>query len=201
MVYRLDTGGPKELKTLVNWQSELAELDGFNPVLIGGPVETADPLNPEKKTLVDSIGHRHGPRRPVAAAGRDHRARRRVPTATTRTFTTIIRTPKRSSCAGGRRGLQYVPLTDGTYFINRWFATVESIPKTIVPIGYVGVVVSYYGRTGQDLSGQALPPRRARGRGRTRRSGEAARARASMPSIPMRATSFSCRPPTSCSTG
>ncbi|MFO0959973.1 MAG: hypothetical protein U0800_21490 [Isosphaeraceae bacterium] len=37
-------------------------------------------------------------------------------------------------------------LTDGTYFINRWFATVEPIPKTVVPIGYVGVVVSYYGR-------------------------------------------------------
>src|SRR5262249_20186110 len=37
--------------------------------------------------------------------------------------------------AGGRRGRQYVPLTDGTYFINRWFATVEVIPKTVVPIG------------------------------------------------------------------
>ncbi|ODT98193.1 MAG: hypothetical protein ABS79_06315 [Planctomycetes bacterium SCN 63-9] len=58
--------------------------------------------------------------------------------------------------AGGRRGLQYVPLTDGTYFINRWFATIESIPKTIVPIGYVGVVVSYYGRSGHDLSGNAF---------------------------------------------
>ena len=58
--------------------------------------------------------------------------------------------------AGGRRGLQYVPLTDGTYFINRWFASIETIPKTIVPIGYVGVVVSYYGRSGQDLSGQGF---------------------------------------------
>ena len=58
--------------------------------------------------------------------------------------------------AGGRRGRQLVPLTDGTYFINRWFATVETIPKTIVPIGYVGVVVSYYGKTGSDLSGDAF---------------------------------------------
>ncbi|MGH7171101.1 MAG: SPFH domain-containing protein [Gemmataceae bacterium] len=58
--------------------------------------------------------------------------------------------------AGGRRGRQYVPLTDGTYFINRWFATVEMIPKTVVPIGYVGVVVSYYGRLGRDLSGEAF---------------------------------------------
>jgi uncharacterized membrane protein YqiK len=58
--------------------------------------------------------------------------------------------------AGGRRGRQYVPLTDGTYFINRWFATVEMLPKTVVPIGYVGVVVSYYGRVGRDLSGDAF---------------------------------------------
>ncbi len=58
--------------------------------------------------------------------------------------------------AGGRRGRQYVPLTDGTYFINRWFASVEMIPKTVVQIGYVGVVVSYYGRLGRDLSGDAF---------------------------------------------
>jgi uncharacterized membrane protein YqiK len=49
-----------------------------------------------------------------------------------------------------------VPLTDGTYFLNRWFATVEIIPKTVVPIGYVGVVVSYYGRVGRDVSGDAF---------------------------------------------
>jgi uncharacterized membrane protein YqiK len=58
--------------------------------------------------------------------------------------------------AGGRRGRQYIPLTDGTYFLNRWFATVEMIPKTVVPIGYVGVVVSYYGRVGRDISGEAF---------------------------------------------
>src|SRR5207253_2411190 len=61
--------------------------------------------------------------------------------------------PEAFLLAGGHRGRQYVPLTDGTYFINRWFATVEVVPKTVVPIGYVGVVVSYYGRTGTDTSG------------------------------------------------
>src|SRR5437870_9810755 len=58
--------------------------------------------------------------------------------------------------AGGRRGRQYVPLTDGTYFLNRWFATVETCAKTVVPIGYVGVVVSYYGPMGKDVSGEAF---------------------------------------------
>ena len=56
--------------------------------------------------------------------------------------------------AGGRRGVQYTPLIDGTYFINRWFATIEMIPKCVVPIGYVGVVVSFYGKKGADTSGK-----------------------------------------------
>src|SRR5438270_660567 len=58
--------------------------------------------------------------------------------------------------AGGLRGRQYAVLTDGTYFINRWFATLEMQAKTVVPIGYVGVVVSYYGRAGEDISGETF---------------------------------------------
>ncbi len=154
-VYRLDTGGPKEFKTLVNWQNELAELDGFNPVVIGGPVEAIDPLNPDRKMLVDSMGIvtvHDGPSLQageIIAPGVGNERNDKF-------FHNNYQDPEAFLLAGGRRGLQYLPLTDGTYFINRWFATVESIPKTIVPIGYVGVIVSYCGRTGQDVSGQAF---------------------------------------------
>ncbi|MGL5152753.1 MAG: flotillin family protein, partial [Clostridium sp.] len=55
--------------------------------------------------------------------------------------------------AGGYRGRQYQVLADGTYFINRLFATVEFIPKIIIPVGFVGVVVSYTGSKGEDFSG------------------------------------------------
>ena len=155
MVYRLDTGGPKEFKTLVNWQNELAELDGFNPVVIGGPVEAIDPLNPDARCWSTAWASS-----PCMTAPRCNRARSSRPawatTATTSTSTTTTRTPRPSCWPADAEGLQYVALTDGTYFINRWFATLESIPKTIVPIGYVGVIVSYYGRTGQDVSGQAF---------------------------------------------
>lgn len=55
---------------------------------------------------------------------------------------------------GGFRGKQLPLLTDGTYYINRLFATVEFRPKTVVPIGFVGVVVSFYGKEGVDTTGE-----------------------------------------------
>jgi uncharacterized membrane protein YqiK len=61
--------------------------------------------------------------------------------------------PEAFLAAGGFRGRQYHVLTEGTYFINRLFATVELIPKTIVEVGSVGVVVSYFGPKGDDVSG------------------------------------------------
>jgi uncharacterized membrane protein YqiK len=61
--------------------------------------------------------------------------------------------PERFLAAGGRRGRQERVLVEGTYYINRLFATVEFINKTIIPVGFVGVVVSYTGRKGEDMSG------------------------------------------------
>jgi uncharacterized membrane protein YqiK len=154
-VFRLDLAGQRELKTLVSWQNELNAIEGFLPVVIGGPVEAPDQLNPGKTVLVDSIGIvtvQDGPSLApgeiiAPAVGYDRNDKN---------FHNNYQDPEAFLRAGGRRGLQYVPLTDGTYFINRWFATIESIPKTVVPIGYVGVVVSYYGRVGQDLSGESF---------------------------------------------
>lgn len=56
--------------------------------------------------------------------------------------------------AGGMRGRQLQVLVEGTYYVNRLFATVEMIPKTIIEVGNVGVVVSYTGEMGADLSGK-----------------------------------------------
>jgi uncharacterized membrane protein YqiK len=55
--------------------------------------------------------------------------------------------------AGGQRGRQLQVLVEGTYYVNRLFATVERIPKTVIEVGSVGVVVSYTGQLGADLSG------------------------------------------------
>jgi uncharacterized membrane protein YqiK len=56
--------------------------------------------------------------------------------------------------AGGQRGRQLQVLVEGTYYVNRLFATVEMIAKTIIEVGNVGVVVSYTGEAGADLSGK-----------------------------------------------
>lgn len=56
--------------------------------------------------------------------------------------------------AGGRRGRQLQVLVEGTYYINRLFATVKMIPKTVIEVGTVGVVVSYTGSMGSDISGK-----------------------------------------------
>ena len=61
--------------------------------------------------------------------------------------------PERFLAAGGKRGRQERVLVEGTYYVNRLFATVEFINKTIIPVGFVGVVVSYTGRKGEDTSG------------------------------------------------
>lgn len=58
--------------------------------------------------------------------------------------------------AGGNRGLQEQVLLAGRYFINPWFASVEIIDMTNIPIAHVGVVVSYVGRVGIDVTGDGF---------------------------------------------
>ena len=68
-------------------------------------------------------------------------------------FHNNFQAPERFLAAGGRRGRQLQVLVEGTYYLNRLFATVEMIAKTVVEVGQVGVVVSYTGEVGADLSG------------------------------------------------
>lgn len=139
------------------WQHELSSIGGFLPVVVGagGPVSPVSPREEagaemelhENDTLATVTVH-DGP--PIAsgeiiapevrpeAGHRDH---------------AYFQDPEAFLALGGRRGKQLQVLTDGTFFINRWFATVEIRPKTLIPIGYVGVVVSYYGITGEDVTG------------------------------------------------
>jgi uncharacterized membrane protein YqiK len=54
---------------------------------------------------------------------------------------------------GGRRGLQEQILLSGTWNLNPWFAQVEQVPMVQIPIGHVGVVISFVGAAHVDVSG------------------------------------------------
>jgi uncharacterized membrane protein YqiK len=58
--------------------------------------------------------------------------------------------------AGGCRGLQEEVLLAGSWNLNPWFANVELAPMVEIPIGYVGVVVSYVGKEHLDVSGDGF---------------------------------------------
>ncbi len=153
----------KNPEIYAGWQAQLRAIRGFMPVVVGtgtAGVPAAPPLpsapaaapdaasSPLRDDDIAVVTVHDGP--PIesgeviapevhAAAGRpDH---------------DCFQDPEALLALGGRRGKQLQVLTDGTYFINRWFATVEMKPKTVIPIGYVGVVVSYYGSLGEDLTG------------------------------------------------
>jgi uncharacterized membrane protein YqiK len=55
--------------------------------------------------------------------------------------------------AGGRRGLQEQVLLSGSWNLNPWFVQVDPVPMLSIPIGSVGVVISFFGKPHQDVSG------------------------------------------------
>ncbi len=133
-IYSLD-----ENPAYAQWQRELSELDAYRPVVIGSGVDAeGHPID-----LIGVVSVHDGPTIPAGeiiapAIAADHN---------------YFQDAETFLANGGCRGRQLQVLTDGTFFINRWFATMELSQKTLIPIGYVGVVVSYYGATGLDTTG------------------------------------------------
>jgi len=149
----------KDRKKYSEWQDELEAIHGFSPLVVGHggqqvsrapeptiggadltmtPIDTIGVVTVHDGSPIES-GEIIAPEVKPDAGKRDHN---------------YFQDPEAFLAMGGRRGKQLQVLTDGTFFINRWFATVEVRPKTLIPIGYVGVVVSYYGSKGEDLTGE-----------------------------------------------
>ena len=146
-----------EQESLGRWLAELRAASGFGPVVVGKGTAVAaipdhDAAVVATEAPADSLAIVTVHDGPSLAPGEII-----APTVggdlADANYHNNYQDPEAFLLAGGRRGRQHMPLTDGTYFVNRWFATVEMIPKTVVPIGSVGVVVSYIGRTGNDISG------------------------------------------------
>jgi len=140
----------QEAQSIESWHEQLSKCDGFDPVVIGGSSETGE--TEVHDDLIGVVTIHDGPSLPpgeiiAPAVGTEPDGD---------SYHNNYQDPEAFLAGGGRRGRQYAPLTDGTYFINRWFASVEKVVKTVVPIGHVGVVVSYVGRAGRDVSGTSF---------------------------------------------
>lgn len=126
----------QERNELMVMQQTLAEREAFAPVIImGAQNEVSDQMG--IVTVHDGLPLENGE---IIAedVGAEH---------------SNFQDPEKFLELGGKRGKQLRVLTDGTYYINRLFATVEYRPKTVVPIGFVGVVVSFFGKEGIDTTG------------------------------------------------
>ena len=130
---------PSEADTFKRMAALIAERRGFEPVVIKdaedsiGIVTVHDgPSLPEGQIIAPTVGD------DVKTAALYHNN---------------FQDPEKFLQAGGLRGRQLQTLVEGTYYINRLFATIEMIPKTVIEVGNVGVVVSYTGEVGVDLTG------------------------------------------------
>jgi len=56
----------------------------------------------------------------------------------------------------GNRGLQQQVILAGSYNLNPWAVQVEEVEMTNIPIGTVGVVISYVGEDGVDVTGDTF---------------------------------------------
>ena len=154
-----------ERAKFASWQNEMLEAGGFSPVIIGAGSTNAEITSsalqqtvgtPAETPLMlsDNLGVVSVHDGPTIASGEIIAPE--VGNDKVGSGHNYFQDPESFLALGGRRGRQLQVLTDGTFFINRWFATVEIQPKTLIPIGYVGVVVSYYGVIGRDLTGDAF---------------------------------------------
>ena len=143
-----------------DWQNQLRAIGGFEPVVVGhggrqaeaevAPAPTGGEMRLGATDTIGVVTVHDGPpietgeviAPEVRAAGSDGHQ--------------YFQDIEAFLALGGKRGKQLQVLTDGTFFVNRWFATVEIRPKTLIPIGYVGAVVSYFGARGKDITGDAF---------------------------------------------
>ncbi|NTW29114.1 MAG: flotillin family protein [Coriobacteriia bacterium] len=138
-IYYLPMGSPAEQGNIQMMVQHLAAVDGFNPIVIKGADDRVGivtvndgPSLPLGDIIAPSVGDKQEDPN----------------------YHNNFQNPEAFLAGGGYRGRQYQVLTEGTYFVNRLFATVEYINKTIVPVGFAGVVVAYHGPKGADMSGE-----------------------------------------------
>ena len=139
-IFHLDAGKKDDAQ----FQATLIDRDAFRPIVIKddriGIVTVQDgPALQHGEIIAPTVG--------TDASNPDH-------------FHNSFQNIGRFLAAGGRRGRQEQVLVDGTYFLNRLFATVEVTGKRRIEIGTVGVINSFVGRE----TDEAITAENGRGR-------------------------------------
>jgi uncharacterized membrane protein YqiK len=139
-IYYLPMGTHAEESSITRMAELLKERSGFRPIVIKG---TDDKVGIVTVHDGPSLNRDDIIAPTVGDDSKNHE-----------TYHNNFQDPEKFLKAGGFRGRQHQVLVEGTYFINRLFATVELIDKTIIDVGFVGVVVSYIGPKGVDSTGE-----------------------------------------------
>ncbi len=143
-----------ELIQIETMRNELLAINGFSPVVIGNARSIQYDEQGAATKIKDTIGIVTVNEGPTPDKGAIIAPIVGVET-TDAHYHNNFQEPEKFLAADGRKGKQMQVLTDGIYFINRMFANVDVVPKTIIDIGTVGVVISYFGEKGEDVSGTA----------------------------------------------
>lgn len=150
-IYYLPLGAKGEEASIAKMAEILRQRDGFKPIVIKGADDK-----------VGIVTVHDGP-----SLNKDDIIAPTVGDSSLQpeTYHNNFQDPEKFLRAGGYRGRQHQVLVEGTYFINRLFATAELINKTVIEVGFVGVVVSYIGEKGIDSTGEGYKHGELVGRG------------------------------------
>lgn len=146
--YYLSIGNSSEEKEIQKMSDDLKAQNGFRPVIIKeGTIDNGGYL------IKDAIGIVTVQDGPSLANGEIIAPVVGQDPNDEETYHNNFQNPEAFLKAGGFRGKQHQVISDGTYFLNRKFATLDIIPKTVIDIGYTGVVNSFIGKKGEDVTG------------------------------------------------
>jgi len=145
--YYINIGNKLEAEQIKRMSNDLRTQNGFRPVVIKEGTKNA--LGENIKDPMGIVTIQDGPSLPngeiiAPVVGQDP--------SDAETYHNNFQNTEAFLKAGGYRGKQYQVISDGTYFINRLFASIDIIPKTIIPVGFAGVVNSFVGKKGIDVT-------------------------------------------------
>ncbi len=145
--YYINIGNKLEAEQIKRMSDDLRAQNGFRPVVIREGTRNAagDPIKDPMGivTVQDGPSLQNG--EIIAPVVGDD-------PSDPETYHNNFQNPEAFLKAGGYRGKQYQVISDGTYFINRLFASIDIISKTVIPVGFAGVVNSFVGAKGVDVT-------------------------------------------------